>query len=202
VKVDELAPGLWRWTALHPDWTPEEDWEQEVGCVYYEAPDAVVLIDPLVPPEDADRFWRALDRDLERAGRAPDVLLTVFWHARSAQAILDRYAGARVWAHERGVELVRERTAVTDVFRAGDTLPGGVVALDANPVKEIVFWIAEHRTLVAGDVLLGREDGLATPLAAVPRALLDLPVERVLPGHGAPVLSGGREALAAALTER
>jgi hypothetical protein len=24
VDVTKLADGLWRWTALHPDWTPEE----------------------------------------------------------------------------------------------------------------------------------------------------------------------------------
>ena len=36
---------------LRPD-----DWEQLVGCVLYERPDAVVFIDPLVPPDD-DSFW-------------------------------------------------------------------------------------------------------------------------------------------------
>src|SRR5205085_1253679 len=38
VRVQEVAPGLWRWTALHPEWKPEEGWDQEVGCVYYEGP--------------------------------------------------------------------------------------------------------------------------------------------------------------------
>src|SRR5919197_2108682 len=49
MQVQEIALGLWRWTGMHPDWTPgdasPEGWEQEVGCVYYEAPAAVVLID-------------------------------------------------------------------------------------------------------------------------------------------------------------
>lgn len=55
----EIAPGLWRWTAPHPAWVPNsepdspDDWEQLVGCVLYERPDAVVFIDPLVPPDDA-----------------------------------------------------------------------------------------------------------------------------------------------------
>ena len=60
MNVLEIERGLWRWTGLHPDWTPDEGgpdgWEREVGCVYYETPDAVVLTDPLVPPEDPDRF--------------------------------------------------------------------------------------------------------------------------------------------------
>ena len=43
--VLELAPGLWRWTAYH------EEWKEDVGSVYCETRDGVVLIDPLVPPE-------------------------------------------------------------------------------------------------------------------------------------------------------
>jgi glyoxylase-like metal-dependent hydrolase (beta-lactamase superfamily II) len=214
--VLEIAPGLWRWTGLHPDWTPEdaedEGWEREVGCVYYEAPDAVVLIDPLVPPEEADKFLAALDRDVERAGKPLHVLVTIFWHARSAGGLAERYPEARVWAHEPAAELVAERAAPTDFFRAGDTLPGGVRALDAHRAWEVVFWIPEHRALVTGDVLLGAEGG---GVRVCPdswlgerdpeevrrglRALLELPVERVLLAHGEPVLANGRAALEAAL---
>jgi len=60
MDVLEIAPGLWRWTGYH------EEWRQEVGSVHCETEDGVVLIDPLVPPEDTERFWRALDRDVER----------------------------------------------------------------------------------------------------------------------------------------
>ena len=74
MEVTRLADGLWRWTALHPDWKPgdggPDGWEQEVSCVYLEAPDHVVLVDPLVPGDERDRFFEALDRDVERA-RAP-----------------------------------------------------------------------------------------------------------------------------------
>jgi hypothetical protein len=215
VDVQEIAPGLWRWTALHPEWTPEveaeDGWAQEVACVYYEAADAVVLIDPLVPPEDLERFWEAIDRDVARADRPVHVLLTLHWHARSASEVVERYAGTRVWAHEPARALVGERTPCTDVFRRGDTLPGGVVALDAHRAWEALFWIPAHRTLVVGDVLCGTGDGLrvrdewlGTVDPAIVRAglreQLDLPIERVLPGHGPPVLSGGRVAVDAALT--
>ena len=94
MRVREVATGLWWWTALHPAWTPADGgpdgWEQEVGCVYYEAPGAVVLIDPLVPMEDRDRFYRALDRDVERAGLPVRVLVTV----DDAQALVGRARGA------------------------------------------------------------------------------------------------------------
>jgi hypothetical protein len=42
MQVARIAEGLWRWSAYY------EEWREDVGCVYYEAPDAVVLIDPLV----------------------------------------------------------------------------------------------------------------------------------------------------------
>ena len=53
----EIAPGLLRWTAPHPEWNPQAapgssgDWEQGVGSVLYELPAAVALIDPLLPSE-------------------------------------------------------------------------------------------------------------------------------------------------------
>ena len=40
MRVQEIATGLWRWTGLHPAWTPADGgpggWEQEVGCYFYE----------------------------------------------------------------------------------------------------------------------------------------------------------------------
>lgn len=190
MRVREAATGLWWWTALHPAWTPADGgpdgWEQEVGCLYYEGPDAVVLIDPLVPMEDRDRFFRALDRDVERAGLPVCVLVTVEDHRRSAADLAKRYDGT-VGEVPAGVEVP-------------------VAAFD-----EQVFWIPEHATLVFGDLVVGREGGLQLPRtwigearydAAVQslRPLLDLPVERVFVGHGEPVLEGAKEALAAALT--
>jgi hypothetical protein len=69
VRLQKIRPGLWRWTALHPEWTPEDEWGEEVGCLYQETSDAITLIDPLVPPEEPARFLEALDRDVHRAGR-------------------------------------------------------------------------------------------------------------------------------------
>jgi glyoxylase-like metal-dependent hydrolase (beta-lactamase superfamily II) len=191
MRVQELSRGLWRWTGLHPEWTPEqggsEGWEPEVGCVYYEAPEAVVLVDPLVPPEDEERFWRALDRDVERAGKPVRILLTVRWHARSAEAIAERYGG-----------------------EIGGELPHGVEAREAVHFEETIFWIAEHGALVFGDAVLGADggvrlcpeswlDGTLAQLKDELRPLLGLPVERILVSHGEPVLADGRAALARAL---
>jgi hypothetical protein len=211
VRVTEIGPGLWRWTGLHPDWTPEqggpEGWEQEVGCVYHEAPDAVVLIDPIVPPEDAERFWRALDRDVERAARPVHVLLTVYWHGRSAPAIAGRYGGD-IWLHEQALAAAERTVEPTRTFAFGDTLPGGVEPHDAVQFEEAILWIPGQRALVFGDVVLGAGDGELrlcpeswlgggshADLKDALRPLLALPVEHVLVGHGEPVLATGGDAL-------
>jgi glyoxylase-like metal-dependent hydrolase (beta-lactamase superfamily II) len=187
VRVQEVAPGLWRWTGLHPEWKPSEGWDQEVGCVYYEGADAVVLVDPLAPPEDDERFWAALDRDVERAGKPVRVLLTVSWHDRSAEAVAKRYGAA------------------TD-----GPLPAGVAAYAAPAGEETAYWLPAHGALVFGDAVLGTDggvrlcpeswlDGTLTQLRDELRALLDLPVERLLVSHGEPVLVDGRAALERAL---
>lgn len=204
MEVEQAASGLWRWTGLH------REWKEEVGSVYYEAPDAIVLFDPLVPSEHAERFWAALDRDVARGGKPVHVLVTVFWHVRGTREVAERY-GARVWAPARGRAAVERRAGtVTDVFRRGDPLPGGVVAFPTARAAEVVFWIGRHHALVAGDVILGDDvRGLrlcpeswlpeTTTLDALReslRPLLDLPVELVLVSHGSPVRERGQEALA------
>lgn len=209
MQVVRFAEGLWRWTAYY------EEWRADVGCVYYEAPDAVVLIDPLVPSEQSQsaRFWEALDRDVQRADVPVHVLVTVFWHARSAAEIVRRYDG-RLHVPSRARAAIQRRTdAVTDVFRPGEGLPGGVEALASGRATEVAYWIPRHRTLVPGDVILGRDDGglRLCPRSWLPagvdharlrtalKPLLDLPVERVLVSHGEPVTEDARAKLAEAL---
>jgi hypothetical protein len=190
VEVTRLEEGLWRWTTGHPEWKPGGGWEQDVGSVYWEAPDAVVLVDPLVPQDDAgrQRFLEALDRDVDRLGHPVHILLTCAWHERSAAELAERYdAGVR-----RG---------------AADALPAGVAALEIPCAQETVFWLERAASVVPGDVLLGRREGVElcpsswlpkgtkAELARELRPLLDLPVERVLVSHGEPVLSDGLAAL-------
>ena len=147
MDVQEIAPRLWRWTGRH------EEWEEDVGSVYYETEDGVVLVDPILPPEDEQRFLRHLDKEVH--GQQVHVLVTVFWHTRDAAAMVERY-GARVWAPARGKAAIARRAGtVTDAFRAGDQLPGDLQALPTARAAEVVYWIPRHGALVPGDVLLG-----------------------------------------------
>ena len=78
MNVEELAPGVWRWSA-------GERW-----CVYVEAEGATVLVDPVVPDEP-ERFFRALDRDLERRDVPLAVVCTSAAAAEAARPIAERY---------------------------------------------------------------------------------------------------------------
>lgn len=207
MDVLEIAPGLWRWTGWH------EEWRAQVGCVYVETEREVCLIDPLVPPEEPERFWAALDRDVERVGGDVHVLLTVFWHARSARELVARY-GARLWAPSRARAAVERRAGtVTDPFRPGGPLPARIRAFATGRSNEVVYWLPAQRAVVAGDVILGDDEGRVRlcPESWLPagighaevrqalRPLLELDVERVLVSHGEPVLERGAEALRAIL---
>jgi hypothetical protein len=200
MQVEELRPGLWRWTAAHPEWDHARHWGPEVGSVYAELPDAVVIVDPLVPPDEEEHFWAALDRDVERLGLPVDVLLTVHWHERSVAPVLDRYK-ATLWRPEERGELPAGVRA--EVVKGGDWV-------------EALFFLEPHRALVVGDLLIGSGGGIELPVSWFPKGEQDwaerelkpelrerlgaLPVELVLVSHGQPVLTDGAAALERALS--
>jgi hypothetical protein len=194
MDVRRLADGLWRWTAPHPNAADWPDWGRpvppEVGCVYYEAPDAVVLIDPLLPAGGEEDFLAHLDRDVERLGLPVSILLTAAWHERSAASLRERY-------------------------RADDRVPDSVEAypVEGAPERQLAYFIRPHRALVVAEVFAGDGRG---GLAFVPspalqdRAALDrslqaiagLPIELVLVSHGEPVLVEAKARMAEALARR
>ena len=199
MDVQELRPGLWRWTGTHPEWDHAEQWGPEVASVYAELEDAVVVVDPLVPEDEEERFWAALDRDVERAGRPLHVLLTVHWHERSVAAVLDRYHG-QLWRPETMGELPPGVRAET--VKGGDWV-------------EALFFLERHRALVTGDLLIGRPGGIELPVEWFPKderewaatdlkadlrqRLAALPIDLVLPSHGDPILNDAAAALSKAL---
>jgi glyoxylase-like metal-dependent hydrolase (beta-lactamase superfamily II) len=189
--MEEVAPGLRRWTA------PHEEWGEAVGSLALETDEGLVLIDPLDPP---------------RGLRRPEhVLLTVFWHYRSTPDVRARH----VWASSRTVKALANRgVTVTDPIREDDTLPGGVRALETARRGELVYWLPEQRAVAVGDVLLGagaKPRPTDDPLRLCPerwlgqathadlrrslQPMLGLPLQRVLVSHGAPVLRAGKRAL-------
>ena len=199
MNLRAVAPGLWYWTAPHPDWRGATAWPEEVGCVCYRAPGTIVLIDPLLPPGEEDAFWCFVDG----LALPVAVLLTASWHQRDSRAIAER-SDTIVWAHESAQPRLDFPT------RSG-TLPDGVEAFtpDGDAEGQVAFFLAEHETLVVAELFMGTGEGLRLcPSPAVDdleafrrsmRSLLDLPIERVLVAHGPPVLENGRRRIAEAL---
>jgi hypothetical protein len=201
VIMSELAPGLFRWTAPHPDWRPEcgegeDGWDQTVGCVLYDVGDAAALIDPLIPEGERDSFLRELDERV--AGRAVSILTTIRFHRRDREELAERY---------------RNTTS-----RAWNAVPKGVSPRPLRGASETTYWLPGVAALVCGDSVIGAPDGglRVSPerwLADIPaqtdraglaqllRPLLELPIERVLVSHGEPVLHDGRAALARAIAQ-
>ena len=162
MEIRQIAPHLWWWAAPHPDWGPEDfvdgqGWEREVSCYALVEGDDLVLFDPLVPAGEEETFWAALDADVEHHG-PPSILITVFWHVRSAPVILERYEGATLWAHAPSADEVGKRAPVTHTFSDGEALPGRVEAIALHHMDEAAFWLPSHRALVFGDSLLGYPD--------------------------------------------
>jgi hypothetical protein len=197
----EIAPGLVRWTAPHPEWKADaepgssSDWEQMVGSVLYETPaGVVVLIDPLLPTVGRGLFLHWLDEHVE--GRPVSILTTIQWHRRDREELAERY---------------RENTT-----RVWNYLPPGVEQRPLYRAGETLFWLPAVAALVAGDRLIGDGTGGVqvcpqswltevpanrAEVAGLLRELLVLPIERVLVSHGEPVLRQGHAALGRAIAE-
>jgi hypothetical protein len=185
--VEELAPGLWHWKAVHPEWTPKDGgptgWEQHVSSYAWDAGETLLLFDPQSPPQLVDEL---------ASGKRVAVALTCSWHARSSGELRERLA-ASVWAPGAGIDP-----------------PDGVEPFVAGDDSEAALWVPGLGAVVFGDALLVRER-LEVPLTWLPEGqsvadvrerlapLLDLPVERVLVTHGDPVRENGAGQLHAAL---
>src|SRR3954454_24902760 len=97
-KANRIGPGLWRWTARHPEWHPG-DFGAEVASFALDAGGDLLLIDPLLPADDDRPVLELLDGLAK--GRAVHALITIGYHVRSAEALCERYGG-RVYGPRTG----------------------------------------------------------------------------------------------------
>ncbi len=188
---------MWHWVAPHPDWKPEADWQQRVSSYAIEDDARLLLFDPLSLPAEVEEL---------AASRETAIVLTCPWHRRDAVGLAQRL-GARIYVPPPDEGDPDPVPGV--VFRAGDRLPVGVDAFPGMEPNDLVLWIEARRALVVGDTLIDRGQGFEFPAdwanKDVPaeqilvglQPLLDLPVELVLPTHGAPT---NRESLERALS--
>jgi hypothetical protein len=202
--VNELAPGLWHWTAGHPRI------HMDVSSYYLE-PERV-LIDPLLPPEGVGFF--------ETHGAPEHILLTNRHHDRDSWRVLEEF-GCEIHCVREGLHELEGRGPVTP-FAFGDELPGGITAHEIGAIcpDETALYIPAHRALACADGVVKMGPGAA--LGFVPEQFMDDPeqtkqrvraaygrllddgldIDLLLLAHGEPVVGGGGEALRAFVTDR
>jgi glyoxylase-like metal-dependent hydrolase (beta-lactamase superfamily II) len=202
-RVIELTDRLTYWTEPHPAWQPNPEWPEEVGCVLYAATDATTFIDPLIRHDLDETAWTWLDERVSVADAPVAVLLTAPWHERSTRDVVYRH-GARVWIDPAGQERVGDMPKL-------DAVPAGINVFKPRGVNEgqVAFLIASEHALIVAEFFLGTPAGLKlcpspggsdpSDLAESLTELTRMPIERVLVGHGPPILEGGSDAISAAL---
>ncbi len=193
-KLDRLPSGILHWS-VHDD---RIDARSDAYAV--PTPHGAVLVDPLPLAPKA----------LADLGDVSAICLTIQSHQRSAWRLRDQL---QVPVHApRGAEGLEAEPDVW--YEDGARLPGDLLAVHAPGPCEASYALlldADGGTLFVGDLLIrSAQDG---PLGFVPdeyqdapersresvRRLLELCFEQVCPGHGAPISSRGRDALAGAL---
>jgi glyoxylase-like metal-dependent hydrolase (beta-lactamase superfamily II) len=179
--VREIRTGVWHWEARHPEWE-----NRPVSSYAIDDGERLVVFDPLAPPGEIDEL---------AAERETAIVLTCPWHRRDGQTLAERL-GAPVYVPPPDPPDPEPVTG--HVFQAGDKLPVGVEAFPGMEPNDLVLWVESHRALVVGDTLIDRGNGLEFPadwankgvspdeILRSLRPLLELPVELVLPTHGAP----------------
>jgi hypothetical protein len=197
--MDEIADGLFHWTALH------EGIGQDVHS-HFHAPSGT-LFDPMEPAEGLGWF--------ERTGRRPErIVMSNRHHWRHIPRYVDAF-GIPVHCHEAGLHAL---PGFVRGFSFGTELAPGVTALEVGVLtpEETALHIGGQALLFADCVIRGRHG----ELGFVPDFLLGDDPEAVRAGlrarfaalagsvefdallmaHGAPVTTGGRAALLAFAT--
>ena len=195
----ELADGLWRWTARHPEWHSTSEFGASVGSYVAHDGGRTVLIDPLLPDEVV------ADLDEVIAGEVV-VAITIPYHVRDSAAAVARWGGV-VSGHPDLQRRLPEGTPFdADAGLRWHPLKRG---------KERPLELPGVGALAFGDRIVGAEGGLRywsmNPVTEARRAffhrqtapllrhLLEIDFERALVTHGEPVLRDGRQALEDAL---
>jgi glyoxylase-like metal-dependent hydrolase (beta-lactamase superfamily II) len=211
--VRELRAGLWHWQAPHPDWTDDQWWPQLVSSYALDDGARLILFDPLAVPEEILELagerepvvvltapWHERDAQslVERLGAAvftppPD----------TADDLVRKYGISREqipegWRSSDVAWLPAEGGGEAHLYGAGDRLPIGIEAFPGRSHNDLVLWIERVGALVAGDALVDFGRGFEIPPEVLEhgvtrgqvvdglRPLLRLPVQLVLPAHGAP----------------
>jgi glyoxylase-like metal-dependent hydrolase (beta-lactamase superfamily II) len=195
--VNEIAPGVWHWTAMHPKIGVQ------VSSYFLAGPR--VLFDPMLPPEGPER--------LDELGPPTEILLTNRHHWRDCGALVERY-GCPVRVPRVGLHEFGEGESV-EPYDFGEVVGGGAVtvhevggicpdesALHAPAASTLA--VADGVVHYGGELRFVRDELMDEPertkdelRAAYSRLAEELEFDTLLPAHGTPVIGDGRARLRA-----
>jgi hypothetical protein len=211
--VRELRTGLWHWQAPHPEWTSEQWWPQLVSSCAVDDGERLLLFDPLAVPDELFALAREREtaivltapwheRDAQSLVERLDAPVYTPPPDTSDDLVrkygIDREQIPDGWHSTDVAWLVVERRGQAHLYEAGDRLPIGIEAFRGRSHNDLVLWIERVGALVAGDSLVDFGRGFEVPSEVLHhgvtreqvvedlRPLLELPIEVVLPAHGAP----------------
>ena len=196
--MEEVVPGIFHWTAVHPRIGVE------VGCHFVSG--SGTAIDPLLPEEGMEWFE---GRDVQR------VVLSNRHHLRHAEQLAERY-GCPILCHEAGLHEFEDGPEV-EGFAFGDSVATDVTALEMDAIcpEDTVLQIdAGDGALLFADSLINYGEVGFVPdnligdepervkerIRERATVLAELDFANLLFAHGAPLLERGREALAEVAT--
>jgi glyoxylase-like metal-dependent hydrolase (beta-lactamase superfamily II) len=155
----------------------------------------LLIFDPINPPPQLDELATC---------RETLIVLTNAWHERDARSLVERL-GAPVWVpppDEGSTDvtwLLADGEGEAHLYLPGEPLPPGVDrAFAGREPNDLILWVESLRAVLPGDTIVDFGQGLEIPpvwlhegvtreqMAETLRPLLELPVEHVLPTHGAP----------------
>jgi hypothetical protein len=191
--MDEVLPGVWHWTATHPNTGSEVS-------SYWVRPSRA-LIDALMPDEGIEPF---------RAEPPQRVLLSNRHHLRHAERFAEEF-GCVIECSKPGLHEFEGGPHVQG-FDFGDQVAPGIEALEVGAIcpDESALLILEAGALgiadgirhyhgemdFFADWLLGDDpDEVKAGLRRAYSGLLDRDFDHLLFAHGDPLIGGGKEAL-------
>jgi glyoxylase-like metal-dependent hydrolase (beta-lactamase superfamily II) len=191
----ELAPGIYHWTAVHPNIG------RDVSSYFVAA--SGTLIDPMMPAEGVEWF----DDDARRPRR---VVLTNRHHLRDSERFAEAFA-IPIACHEAGLHEFKGGPDVKG-FAWGDEVAPGIRALEVGAICEeesaLLVDSADGFLSVADavinygglgfvpDAYIGDDPpAIHSAIRAAYARLLDEPFDSLLLAHGEPIVGGGKDAL-------
>ena len=192
-QLQQIAPNLWFWTALH------EEWQVAFSSAAWVADEGLVLVDPI-------ELSAAGLAEMEKLGKPIAILLTNQNHERHASWFRKHY---RIPVHVHRDAVPGIEIPPDEFFCDGATVPGNLLVMHlpgASQSECAFFSKTDGGTLLSGDVVMNGKQGLtflpdqycenSKQNRESARKLLDIQFETLTVAHGDPIFPKARDQFA------